>query len=60
MHNLFKPGKIGKLQIKNRIVFAPVEKLNASLPNCPTVGDCVRPGKILNAIWDAYHTARLL
>ena len=60
MHNLFEPDKIAKLQVKNRIVFAPVEKLNAGMPNRYAARDYVKAGNILNAIWDAYHTELLL
>jgi len=39
-------------------------QLKESLKNSPfevfTIGDCVKPRKILNAIWEGFHTSRLI
>ena len=34
------------------------EKLRARVPECYTIGDCLEPRKIVNAIADAYEVAR--
>ena len=36
------------------------EKLEDMVPELYTIGDCAKPRKILNAIWEGYRTARLI
>ncbi len=44
--------------------FAPDSRLaaglSASTAEVHTIGDCVEPRKVINAIWEAYRTARLI
>ncbi|MCK4788530.1 MAG: FAD-dependent oxidoreductase, partial [Desulfobacteraceae bacterium] len=37
-----------------------VETLEDKLPGVHVIGDCVRPRRILNAIWEGYRIARLI
>jgi 2-enoate reductase len=37
-----------------------VEALKDKLPEVYTIGDCVQPSKVLNAIWEGFRTARLI
>ena len=37
-----------------------VETLEDNLPEVHVIGDCVKPRKILNAIWEGYRTARVI
>lgn len=34
--NLFEPGQIGKMKVKNRIVFAAIDSASADLNGCVT------------------------
>ena len=36
------------------------EELRDRVPELYTVGDCVEPRRLINAIWEAYRTARLI
>ena len=36
------------------------EELRNRVPELYTVGDCVEPRRLINAIWEAYRTARLI
>ena len=37
-----------------------INSLNGSPFEVYDIGDCVKPGKVLDAIWDAFRTARLV
>jgi len=36
------------------------ETLNGQIPHVYEVGDCLEPGKVINAIWDGFRKARLV
>ncbi len=36
------------------------EELRDRVPELYTVGDCVEPRRLINAVWEAYRTARLI
>jgi len=36
------------------------EELNDKVPELYVIGDCVKPRKIINAVWEAYRVARLI
>jgi len=36
------------------------EKLRDVVPELYTVSDCVEPRRLINAVWEAYRTARLI
>ena len=36
------------------------EALADKVPELHTIGDCVEPRKVMNAIWEAFRTARLI
>jgi 2-enoate reductase len=37
-----------------------LESVRGKVPEVYTVGDCVEPRKVINAIWDGFRTARLI
>ena len=39
---------------------ALIEELRDKVPELHMVGDCVEPRRIINAVWEAYRTARLI
>ena len=36
------------------------DELEGKVPELFAVGDCVKPRKIINAIWEGFHTSRLI
>ena len=36
------------------------DELEGKVPELFSVGDCVKPRKIINAIWEGFHTSRLI
>ena len=36
------------------------ESLRGKVPEVYTIGDCVEPRRVLNAIWEGFRTARLI
>jgi len=46
------------LAVGFRPVSSLLEALEGKVPELHGVGDCVRPGKILDAVWGAFHVAR--
>jgi 2-enoate reductase len=36
------------------------DTLEKTVPEVVAIGDCARPRNILNAIWEGFHTARVL
>jgi len=39
---------------------ALIDALEGAVPEVHAVGDCVKPGNIIDAIWGGYHTSRLV
>ena len=37
-----------------------LEALKDKVPEVCAIGDCVEPRKVINAIWEGFHTARLI
>jgi len=48
---LFKPLRIGRVELKNRIAMAN---------NVYCIGDCREPRNVMHAVWDAYAVARFI
>ncbi len=62
-----KHGKRSTLEadtVALAVGFKPDGKLSEALadkvPEIYTIGDCVEPRKVINAIWEGFHTARLI
>jgi 2-enoate reductase len=62
-----KNGKTSTLEADTVVVavgLKPDEKFSEALmdkvPEIYTIGDCVKPRKVINAIWEAFRTARLI
>ena len=36
------------------------DELEGTVPEIFLIGDCVKPRRILNAMWEGFHTARLI
>lgn len=51
------PGRTIICAVGQRSNRAVVEELRASAPFVREIGDCVRPGNITNAVYQAYHAA---
>ena len=41
----------------NRVVF---DKVKNTMSEAYTIGDCAKPGKVIDAIWDGFRKGRLI
>ena len=62
-----KQGKGGFIEAESVVLavgFRANEKLSEALsgmiPEVYTIGDCVDPRKVINAVWEAFRAARLI
>ena len=51
-------GELTALGLKPEAALS--EELRDRVPELYTIGDCVEPRRLINAIWEAYRTARLI